>query len=82
RVKKIADLTAQEQVTFSGKVLNAGSYPIGRRKKIFEVIFQDETGTIRTKWFQFNEKYMLERYAPGRVFILSGKPSVPRRGGG
>ncbi|MBI4384118.1 MAG: ATP-dependent DNA helicase RecG [Nitrospinae bacterium] len=79
RVRRIAQLTAGEQSTFEGKIVNAGTYAIGRRKKIFEVILQDETGVIRAKWFRFNEKYFREKYRPGLAAIVSGKPAFNRR---
>ncbi|PIQ96527.1 MAG: ATP-dependent DNA helicase RecG, partial [Nitrospinae bacterium CG11_big_fil_rev_8_21_14_0_20_56_8] len=79
RVKKISQLIHNEQVTVEGTILNAGSFRIGRRKKIFEVIVQDETGTLRAKWFQFNEKYMLEKFPIGKSLVISGKPVSNRR---
>ena len=81
RVKKISELTAGEQATFTGKILNTGTFRIGRRKKIFEIILQDESGVIRAKWFQFNEKYMLGKYQAGQSLILSGKPAFNRKSG-
>ncbi|MFQ5449277.1 MAG: ATP-dependent DNA helicase RecG [Nitrospinaceae bacterium] len=81
RVKKIAELTRGEQVTFSGKIADAGTIRIGRRKEIFEIVIQDGTGTIRAKWFQFNKRYMLDRFQTGSLWIFSGKPDVSRYGG-
>ena len=70
-----------EYVTLSGEVLSSGVIFIGRRKRVFEVIIQDETGVIRAKWFRFNETYMMERFATGQKIILSGKPTINKRSG-
>lgn len=74
RVQPIGGIVAGESVTFRGTVLNAGVLRLGRRRKVFEVIFEDATGTLRGKWFQFREAYMKERFAVGRHCIVSGKP--------
>lgn len=79
KVKKIAHLIDGEQVTFVGKIINAGSFGIGRRKKIFEVILQDGTGVVRAKWFKFNEKYFREKFAVGSEIIVSGQPRFNKR---
>ncbi|CAI2718910.1 ATP-dependent DNA helicase RecG [Nitrospina watsonii] len=74
RVQPIGKVTDDEYVTFRATVLNAGTLRLGRRRKVFEVIFEDDTGTLRGKWFQFKESYMKERFALGRHCIVSGKP--------
>ena len=82
RVKKIGKLVAGEQITFQGKVSDVHIQQLRRRRKILEVTVQDDTGTICLKWFKFNEKYMKERYAIGRLLIVSGKPTANRYAGG
>ncbi|MCH7651498.1 MAG: ATP-dependent DNA helicase RecG [Nitrospinae bacterium] len=77
-VKKISQLVPGEPVTVTGEVINAGTFRIGRRRKIFELIVQDETGIVRAKWFKFNEKFFLQKYSPGRQIIISGKPALNR----
>ena len=79
--KKISTLMPGEFATIMAEVLTAGIIYIGRRKRIFEVIFQDETGTTRAKWFRFNETYMLEKFKTGAKLIVSGKPSINKRSG-
>lgn len=74
QVKKIAQLEHGGQVTFVGDVINAGTFRMGRYKKIFEVIVQDDTGSIRAKWFKFNEKYFRAKFAVGLKVIMSGEP--------
>ncbi len=79
--KKISTLIPGEFATIIAEVLTAGIIYIGRRKRIFEVIFQDETGTARAKWFRFNETYMLEKFKTGTKLIVSGKPTINKRSG-
>ncbi|MEO2043825.1 MAG: DNA helicase RecG, partial [Nitrospinaceae bacterium] len=61
QVKKIIELVPGETVSFFGKVIDAGIIRIGRRRKIFEALVQDDSGFVRVKWFQFNETYMKEK---------------------
>ncbi len=81
QVKKISQAVSGEYVTLTGEVLNAGTIFMGRRKRVFEVIVQDETGVVRAKWFRFNETYMKAKFQTGQKIILSGKPSNNKRSG-
>lgn len=77
-VKKISEIIPGEQVTLTGDIVNTGTFRVGRRKKILEIIIQDETGIIRAKWFHFNEPYMVGKYKTDLTVILSGKPEINR----
>ena len=79
--RKISQAVPGEYVTLTGEVLNSGVMFMGRRKRVFEVIVQDETGVIRAKWFRFNETYMKEKFETGQKIILSGKTTVNKRSG-
>jgi len=81
QLKTISSLIPGEFATFVAEVLNSGIIYMGRRKRVFEVIFQDETGTTRAKFFRFNETYMLEKFKTGEKLIVSGKPTVNKRSG-
>ncbi len=81
QIKNISTLMPGEFATFMGEVLNASVIYMGRRKRVFEVIFQDETGTTRAKWFRFNETYMLGKFKTGEKIIVSGKPTANKRSG-
>ena len=81
QIKNISTLMPGEFATFMAEVLNAGVIYMGRRKRVFEVIFQDETGTTRAKWFRFNETYMLGKFKTGEKIIVSGKPTANKRSG-
>ena len=82
QVKKIIELVPGETASFLGEVVNAGTVHIGRRRKIFEALVQDDSGFLHVKWFQFNETYMTEKVKAGRKLIFSGKPTHNKRGGG
>jgi len=82
QVKKIIELVPGETVSFFGKVIDAGTIRIGRRRKIFEALVEDDSGFVHVKWFQFNEAYMTEKIKAGRKLIFSGKPTQNKRGGG
>jgi ATP-dependent DNA helicase RecG len=43
------------------------------RKKVFEVVFQDGSGTLKAKWFQGNERYLRDIFTPGQKAILTGE---------
>lgn len=77
----ISTLTAGEHTSFKAEITASGSYFIGRRKKIFEIALQDETGTIRAKYYQFNATYMKDKFKIGASVIVSGKPQLNRRAG-
>ena len=79
--KKISQAAPGEYVTLTGEVLSSGTMFMGRRKRVFEVIVQDETGVIRAKWFRFNETYMKEKFSTRQKIILSGKPTINKRSG-
>ncbi|MFQ5715903.1 MAG: ATP-dependent DNA helicase RecG [Nitrospinales bacterium] len=74
QIYKISQLAAGKQAAFMGKVVNAGSFSVGGRRKIFEIIIEDDSGIIRAKWFQFNESYMREKFKRNMNVILSGQP--------
>jgi len=81
QVKKVAELIPGEHVTLAGTISNIGSKSLGRRRKAFEIIVQDDTGYTRAKWFQFNEKYMAKKFPVGNYIVLSGKPALNRYSG-
>lgn len=79
--KKISQAIPGEYVTLTGEVLSSGTMFMGRRKRIFEAIVQDETGVILAKWFRFNEAFMKAKFQTGQKIILSGKPTLNKRSG-
>ncbi len=81
QVRKISEITPGETVTFTGEVVHAGVSRMGRRKKIFDVLIKDDTGSVRGRWFRFKESYLSERFQPGTRWVFSGKPAWSRYGG-
>jgi len=72
QIKTISQLTPGRVETVIGKVLQAGITPYHRRRT-FEVLIGDETGTLVAKWFHFNPRYMKGRFRKGLRLILSGE---------
>ena len=70
-VKQIKDLKVSEQTVIIGKVL---SYNIKRnfKRKIFEVIIGDETGTVSCIWFN-GLSWITDRFEIGDVVAIFGK---------
>lgn len=71
-LKPISKLKAGEVQTFLGNILASGVLTTKRRKRIYELIIGDNSGTIRIKWFRFNENYMKKRYKTDQKVIVSG----------
>ena len=69
-IKKIAQLRPGERAVFIGEVWSSGV--VSKRTDIFEVVFRDETGIVKGKWFHFKRKSFEERFAPGRKFLVVG----------
>lgn len=73
-IKKISELKVGRKETGFGEILLSGFVLYqNRRKRIFEAVIGDGTGTIVLKWFQGNEKYLKERFKKGRRLIFSGE---------
>lgn len=79
--KKISQAIPGEYATLTGEILNAGIIFMGRKRRVFEVIIQDETGVLRAKWFRFKESYMKEKFKLGQKIIISGKTILNKRSG-
>ncbi|MGZ3512721.1 MAG: OB-fold nucleic acid binding domain-containing protein [Thermodesulfobacteriota bacterium] len=73
-LKKISELKAGKKETGLGEVLLSGvAFYQNRRKRIFEVIVGDGSGSLTLKWFRGNERYLRERFKKGREIIFSGE---------
>jgi len=73
-IKRISEIKSNTIETIKGIILTLGVVPYrGGRKRIFEMAVGDGTGTIISKWFQFNERYMKKRFKRGQQVILSGE---------
>jgi len=84
--KKIRDLEVDEFSSIKAKVrttnLKKFPYFLGSKfrkiKSVFEVILEDETGTIRCTWF--NQAYLAETIKIGVSLVIYGKLKVSSNG--
>ncbi len=72
QIKTISELQVGRIETVVGKVLNAG-ITFHHKRRIFEVVVGDDTGTLVAKWFHFNPRYMKGRFQKGMRLILSSE---------
>jgi ATP-dependent DNA helicase RecG len=71
-IKTISGLTVGRLETVIGTVLRAGMSYYGRRRT-FELLVGDDTGTLVAKWFNFNPRFMKGKFQKGMRLILSGE---------
>ena len=73
-LKKISQLRTGERETGFGEILLSGSvYYQGRRRRVFEAVVGDGSGSISLKWFYGNERYLRGRFKKGNRLIFSGE---------
>ena len=74
KLKKISELKAGRKETGFGEILLSGvAFYQNKRKRVFEVVVGDGSGTITLKWFRGNERYLRDRFKKGRQLIFSGE---------
>jgi ATP-dependent DNA helicase RecG len=79
-LRKISQLQENTHETFVGEILAAGEKVTSRaRRKLFEVMVGDETGTVSLKWFHYRKSWMEKQYPLGRRAVFCGE--VKRFGG-
>jgi ATP-dependent DNA helicase RecG len=72
-LKKISELKAGRKETGLGEILLSGvAFYQSRKKRVFEAVVGDGSGTITLKWFHGHERYLRERFKKGRRLIFSG----------
>lgn len=72
QIKSISELKVGKLETVIGTVLRS-EMAIRHRRRTFEILLGDETGTLIAKWFNFNPRYMKGRFRQGMRLILSGE---------
>jgi ATP-dependent DNA helicase RecG len=78
RLLRIAELRLKEPATVRGVVVAAGVKRWDRgRRAMFECILDDGSARLHCRWWQAYP-WMEEHYAPGREFIVYGKPESLR----
>ncbi|HEY6007441.1 MAG TPA: AbrB/MazE/SpoVT family DNA-binding domain-containing protein, partial [Geobacteraceae bacterium] len=73
-LKPVAKLRPGSTEVFSAEVVSAevGS---GGRRRFFEAVVRDASGSITLKWFNFNPLFMKKAWQPGRRGVFSGEVS-------
>jgi ATP-dependent DNA helicase RecG len=72
-LKKMSELKAGRKETGFGEILLSGvAFYQNKKKRVFEVVVGDGSGTTTLKWFHGNERYLRERFKKGRQMIFSG----------
>jgi len=73
-IKKIGDVREGEKAIFVARVVTSRSLFFRHaRKKAYEIIVQDETGTISVILFQWNRAYIKKIAKKGNSLFLSGQ---------
>jgi ATP-dependent DNA helicase RecG len=73
-LSKISELTPGKDRVTAGKILACGlAFAGARRRKIFEILLGDESGTISLKWFRFNPRQMMGSFHKGMGLVVSGE---------
>ncbi len=72
QMKTISRIQVGQVETVMATVLHADLVFHGRRRT-FELLVRDETGTLICKWFNFNPRYMKGRFKNGMRLIVTGE---------
>jgi ATP-dependent DNA helicase RecG len=73
-LKKISELKPGRKETGFGDILLSGvAFYQNKRKRVFEAVVGDGSGTITLKWFRGNERYLRGRFKKGHKLIFSGE---------
>ena len=71
----IASLRPGQSAVFSGAVLSAEESRTKSGRNVFEVLIQDDSGTIACKWFSANAVWMKRTWKIGRIGVFTGEVS-------
>lgn len=73
-IKIIAKLPVNEVSVFKGIIRSADEVQVGRgKKRVFEVLVEDDSGQILLKWFHYRRDWMKRRYQHGANIIVVGE---------
>jgi ATP-dependent DNA helicase RecG len=73
-LKKISELKPGQKETGVGEILLSGfAFYSNKRKRVFEAVVGDGSGTLTLKWFHGHERYLRGRFKKGRKLIFSGE---------
>ena len=72
---KISSLRPGQSAVFSGTVQTAEASRTKSGRSVFEVLVQDDSGTIVCKWFSANALWMKRTWKIGRIGVFTGEVS-------
>lgn len=72
---QISSLCPGQGAVFSGTVLSADAARTKSGRSVFEVLVQDDSGTIVCKWFSANAVWMKRTWKIGRIGVFTGEVS-------
>lgn len=72
---QISSLRIGQSAVFSGAVLTAEASKTKSGRSVFEVLVQDDSGTIVCKWFSTNAVWMKRIWKIGRIGVFTGEVS-------
>lgn len=71
-IKPISQAKVGEKETLRGRILALGTVGYHRRK-VFEMVVGDESGSIIAKWFNVGGSYLKRKFEQGQRVIICGK---------
>ncbi|PIU57902.1 MAG: DNA helicase RecG [Deltaproteobacteria bacterium CG07_land_8_20_14_0_80_38_7] len=75
-ISPINEVSSGKNKTIIGIIAASGVAFLGfKRKRIYEIVVEDETGRIGARWFYFNQKYFDQKFKIGTKIQLSGDVS-------
>ncbi len=78
QVRTIDGLVPGERSTFTAEVVDFGVRRIGRVKRMFELLLEDDTDQIRCRWFHFNPVTFAKRFKVGEQVRVAGRVEIYR----
>ncbi|HEY5673325.1 MAG TPA: ATP-dependent DNA helicase RecG [Malonomonas sp.] len=73
-LKPISRLVDGQQEVFVGRVLAAGETQTSRtRRKIYEIIVGDASGTVSLKWFHYRKPWLQKRFTVDQQVVVIGE---------
>ncbi len=73
-ILKINQLTPGKEKTIIGEIVASGVAFLGRRRKrIYEVVIEDDTGSVSLKWFNFHQRYFEQKFHIGQKLFVAGE---------
>jgi ATP-dependent DNA helicase RecG len=77
QVSKVRDLRGDAPALLRGRIISYRFIPIRRLKRpLLEAVFQDETGRLSLKWFNYQRAYFEEKLKNQPEVLLYGAPKA------